>query len=148
MVIDKNMILKAFRTRDIVLILALIFLLLFSPYLKGIRIQIPPLQIPPLNIPSLNNDHNEPQTNTSVNEPQTYVQDTGTQRDIGICGWACVDFCNANPNVSFIPWHEIVPHGSTKNCKTILEEELGVADLSTCKQCKCVCLQGQNTTVE
>jgi len=125
-----------FRTRDILLILGLILILLFSPYLKNIQILLPPINIP--YISSVNNDYNEPQTEMSVNESQGQVPDTGTQRGLSRCDRACVTFCDSRPNTPFIPWEEITPRGSTKNCKTILEEELGVADLITCEECKCV----------
>ena len=132
------------RVRDILLIFVLILILLISPYLKDISISIPSFNIPA--VPSANDNYNEPQANTPVDEPQGgYVQDTGdagTEGDLGICDQACIDFCNANPNTPSTPWHEITPQGSTKNCKTILEEELGVADLSTCEQCKCMCHTG------
>jgi len=59
--------------------------------------------------------------------------------DLNPCDLACITLCDSRPNTLFIPWEEITPRGSTKNCKTILEEELGVADLSTCEECKCVC---------
>ena len=59
--------------------------------------------------------------------------------DLNPCDLACITFCDSRPNTSWIAWEEITPSGSTKNCKTILEEELGIADLSTCKECKCMC---------
>ncbi|MCK4531909.1 MAG: hypothetical protein KAT94_03505 [Candidatus Aenigmarchaeota archaeon] len=127
------------RVRDILLIFVLILILLISPYLKDISISIPSFNIP--TVPSANDNYNEPQANTPVDEPQGgYVPDTSTGK--GLCEQGCNDFCNANPNTPSIPWHEITPPGSTKNCKTILEEELGVADLSTCKECKCMCSTG------
>jgi len=58
--------------------------------------------------------------------------------ELNICDRACIDFCNAHPGMPGPEWEEITPPGSTKNCKTILEEELGIP-ISTCKECKCMC---------
>ena len=129
------------RVRDILLIFVLILILLISPYLKDISISIPSFNIP--TVPSANDNYNEPQANTPVDEPQGgQVAGPDAGRVLNVCDQACIDVCGSRPNTPSIPWHEITPPGSTKNCKTILEEELGVADLSTCEQCKCVCYMG------
>lgn len=124
--------LDSLKTRDILLIFVLVLVLVGSFYFQQVNFSLP-----------LGGDdgYNEPQTNTTVNESQGgYVPDTSTE--IGICEKACIDFCQTHPNTPFIPWREITPQGSTKNCKTIIEEELGLADLSQCEQCKCVCFSG------
>ena len=71
------------------------------------------------------------------NVSQGYVPDTSTGK--GLCDQACIDFCQTHPNTPGPPWDKIIPPGSTKNCKTILEEELDIPDLSTCRECKCIC---------
>ena len=64
---------------------------------------------------------------------------SGTEgRELNICDRACIDFCNAHPGTPGPKWEEITPPGSTKNCKTILEEDMGIP-ISTCKECKCMC---------
>lgn len=66
--------------------------------------------------------------------------------EITPCDQACINFCTAHPNTPGPAWDKLIPPGSAKNCKTILEEELGLSDLSECEDCKCMCFFEENGT--
>lgn len=100
----------------------------------------------PIDLHKRINYFNESQSNEINNkeskESQTPVQNES--EEIGICDQTCIDFCKANPNTPGPTWDKITPPGSGKNCKTILEEELGMDDLSLCEECKCLCFFEEN----
>jgi len=122
---------RGMRVRDTLLIFGLILILASVYYFQQVG-----NPILPVSLPGGNNDYNEP------NESQGYVPDTGTEKNLSICDQTCIDFCETHPNTQGPPWDQITPPGSTKNCKTIIEEELGIPDLSTCEECKCMCFSG------